>query len=367
MSDPTPLARLGGCLATDLRDVTSDPEALDSSGWWAVVADYEGGLCCARFGDVRPAPLPAPVPGRWRGPAADSWTSSLDRAAYTEGVRRIRAAIGTGDVYQVNLCRVLSAPLPDPSPGAADIDQLTARLALGTPAAYAGTVRLPAHGVEIATASPELYLRRAGRTVESGPIKGTGRSEADLGEKERAENVMITDLVRNDLGRVCVPGSITVPQLCAAEPYRGLVHLVSTVRGELPGTGHAPGSGLGPGTGAWARLLEGTFPPGSITGAPKSSALRLIDELETAPRGPYTGGIGWVDADQGVGELAVGIRTFWIERDHPRPQLRFGTGAGIIWDSDPEREWHETELKASRLLAVASGEYDDHETPAHTR
>ncbi|MGP3990250.1 chorismate-binding protein [Streptomyces sp. 3N207] len=363
MSDPTPLARLGGCLATDLRDVTSDPEALDSSGWWAVVADYEGGLCCARFGDVRPAPLPAPVPGRWRGPAAGSWVSSLDRAGYTEGVRRIRAAIGTGDVYQVNLCRVLSAPLPDPSPGAADIDQLTARLALGTPAAYAGTVRLPAHGVEIATASPELYLRRTGRTVESGPIKGTGRSAADLGEKERAENVMITDLVRNDLGRVCVPGSITVPQLCAAEPYRGLVHLVSTVRGELPETAETPGTGPG----AWARLLGDTFPPGSITGAPKSSALRLIDELETVPRGPYTGGIGWVDADRGIGELAVGIRTFWIEHDHPRPLLRFGTGAGIIWDSDPEQEWRETELKASRLLAVASGEYDGHETAAQAR
>ncbi|MFI8852836.1 chorismate-binding protein [Streptomyces sp. 891-h] len=375
MSDLTPLARLGGHLATDLRDVTSDPEALDSSGWWAVVADYEGGLCCARFGDVRPAPLPTPVPGRWRGPAPDDWVSSLDRAAYTEGVRRIRAAIGTGDVYQVNLCRVLSAPLPDPSPRAADIDQLTARLALGTPAAYAGTVRLPAHGVEIATASPELYLRRAGSTVESGPIKGTGRREADLGEKERAENVMITDLVRNDLGRVCVPGSITVPQLCAAEPYRGLVHLVSTVRGELPDTagpavaGGAdagtvdPGS-VDPASGVWARLLEGTFPPGSITGAPKSSALRLIDELETVPRGPYTGGIGWVDADRGVGELAVGIRTFWIERDHPRPLLRFGAGAGIIWDSDPEQEWRETELKASRLLAVASGEYDDRDTAA---
>jgi para-aminobenzoate synthetase component 1 len=360
VSDLTPLARLGGYLATDLRDVTCDPEALDSSGWWAVVADYEGGLCCARFGDVRRSPLPAPVPGRWRGPAPDSWVSSLDHAAYTEGVRRIRTAIGTGDVYQVNLCRVLSAPLPDPAPAACDIDQLTALLAVGTPAAYAGTVRLPAHGVEIATASPELYLRRTGRTVESGPIKGTGRSEADLGVKERAENVMITDLVRNDLGRVCEPGSITVPQLCAAEPYRGLVHLVSTVRGDLAaGTVGAPAEGAPHGTGGWAGLLDGTFPPGSITGAPKSSALRLIDELETVPRGPYTGGIGWVDADRGVGELAVGIRTFWIERERPRPMLRFGAGAGIIWDSDPEQEWRETELKASRLLAVASGEYEN--------
>nr|WP_241266087.1 chorismate-binding protein [Streptomyces boncukensis] len=348
----TPLARFGGLLATDLRDVTSDPEALDAGGWWAVVADFEGRVRCARFGDVRPAPVPAPVPGRWRGPAPGDWTSSLDRAGYTAGVRRIREYIAAGDVYQANLCRVLSAPLPAPAhapdaaPGragvAVDVDQLTARLARGNPAPYAGTVRLPAHGIEIATASPELYLRRRGRTVESGPIKGTGRTAADLREKDHAENVMITDLVRNDLGRVCAPGSIAVPALCAPEPHPGLVHLVSTVRGTLAG-----GAG-------WARLLAGTFPPGSVSGAPKSSALRIIRELETAPRGPYCGGIGWVDADRGTGELAVGIRTFWIERGGGTPLLRFGTGAGITWGSDPEGEWAETELKASRLLAIAS-------------
>ncbi|HEX5566052.1 MAG TPA: chorismate-binding protein [Streptomyces sp.] len=339
-----PLARFGGLVASDLRDVTSDPAALDSTGWWAVVADFEGRLVCARFGDVRPAAVPAPRPGAWRGPAADVWTSSLDRAAYTAGVRRVREHIAAGEVYQANLCRVLTAPLPDPS--AADPDLLTALLARGNPAPHAGTVRLPAHGVEVATASPELYLRRRGRTVESGPIKGTGRTPADLLEKDHAENVMIVDLVRNDLGRVCATGSVTVPALCAVEPHPGLVHLVSTVRGEL-----APGAG-------WADLLAHTFPPGSVTGAPKSSALRIIGSLETAPRGPYCGGIGWVDADRGTGELAVGIRTFWIDRAAPGgPVLRFGTGAGITWGSDPEREWEETELKAARLLKVASGAY----------
>ncbi|MEU6059588.1 chorismate-binding protein [Streptomyces sp. NPDC047097] len=337
-----PLARFGGLLATDLRDVTRDPEALDSTGFWAVCADFEGRLTCARFGDVRPAPVPEPVPGAWRGPMAGDWTSSLDRAAYTAGVRRIREHIAAGEVYQANLCRVLSAPLPDPA--AADVDALTALLARGNPAPYAGTIRLPAHGVEVATASPELFLRRGGGTVESGPIKGTGRTAADLLDKDRAENVMIVDLVRNDLGRVCATGSVTVPELCAVEPHPGLVHLVSTVRGEL-----APSAG-------WAELLAAAFPPGSVTGAPKSSALRIIDALETAPRGPYCGGIGWVDADRGTGVLAVGIRTFWIDR--PQGVLRFGTGAGITWDSDPEREWAETELKASRLLAVASGAYE---------
>jgi para-aminobenzoate synthetase component 1 len=349
VSDPAPLARFGGLLATDLRDVTTDPAALDSTGWWAVVASYEGDLVCARFGDVRPAPEHRPVPGRWRGPAPQTWRSSLDRAAYTDGVRRIRAHIAAGDVYQVNLCRVLSAALPDPDAARSDVDDLTALLARGNPAPHAGTVRLPAHGVEVATASPELYLRRAGDVVTSGPIKGTGRAPRDLSGKERAENVMIVDLVRNDLGRVCATGSVGVPALCAVEEHPGLVHLVSTVRGELAAAHRHT---------AWGPLLAATFPPGSVTGAPKTSALRIIDTLETAPRGPYCGGIGWVDADRGTGCLAVGIRTFWIERAAVGgPQLRFGTGAGIIWDSDAEREWAETQLKASRLLAVASGTY----------
>ncbi|MFI2371433.1 chorismate-binding protein [Streptomyces sp. NPDC018833] len=345
MHDLAPLARFGPLVATDLRDVTSDPTALDSAGFWAVAADFEGRLTCARFGDVRREPVPGPVPGRWRGPAAEEWTSSLDRASYIAGVRRIREHIAAGDVYQANLCRVLSAALPDPD--GADVDELTALLARGNPAPYAGTIRLRAHGVEIATASPELYLRRTGRTVESGPIKGTGRTAADLLEKDHAENVMIVDLVRNDLGRVCATGSVSVPALCAVEPHPGLVHLVSTVRGEL-----AAAAG-------WSELLAATFPPGSVTGAPKSSALRIIEALETSPRGPYCGGIGWVDADRGTGELAVGIRTFWIDRRAAGgPALRFGTGAGITWGSDPDREWAETELKASRLLAVASGAYE---------
>ncbi|MFJ8138083.1 chorismate-binding protein [Streptomyces sp. NPDC096013] len=335
-----PLARFGGRVATGLLDVTSDPAALDSTGFWAVAADFEGRLTCARFRDVREEPVPPPVAGAWHGPATDAWISSLDRAAYTAGVRRIREHIAAGEVYQANLCRVLSAPIaPD-----ADVDALTALLARGNPAPYAGTIRLPDHGVELATASPELFLRRTGRVVESGPIKGTGRTEADLLEKDFAENVMIVDLVRNDLGRVCATGTVTVPDLCVVEKHPGLVHLVSTVRGELPADA------------GWPELLTAAFPPGSVTGAPKSSALRIIDALETARRGPYCGGVGWVDADRGVGELAVGIRTFWVDRADG--MLRFGTGAGITWGSDPEGEWRETELKASRLLAVASGAYE---------
>jgi para-aminobenzoate synthetase component 1 len=337
-----PMARFTGRVATGLLDVTDDPAALDSEGFWAVVADFEGRLTCARFADMRPEAEHPADPGGWCGPDRTAWHSSLDRAAYTAGVRRIREYIAEGEVYQANLCRVLRAALPDPD--RCDVDALTARLALGNPAPFAGTVRLPGHGVEVATASPELFLERHGDTVGSGPIKGTGRTEDDLLEKDFAENVMIVDLVRNDLGRVCATGSVTVPDLCAVEKHPGLVHLVSTVEGRL-----REGAG-------WPGLMAATFPPGSVTGAPKSSALRIIEALETAPRGPYCGAVGWVDADRGEARLAVGIRTFWLDRTDPSaPQVCFGTGAGITWGSDPEGEWAETELKAARLLAVASG------------
>ncbi len=326
-------AHVTGYLATGLRDLTTDLAALDGEGWWAVVIDYEGKVTCARFGDVRRAPLPAPR-GPWRGPHPSSWRTSLDRAAYEDGVRRIRAHIERGEVYQANLCRVLSAPLPagqGPDPLA-----LAVRLAEGNPAPYAATVSLP--GLSVVSASPELFLSRDGDVVESRPIKGTGVTAADLLEKDYAENVMIVDLVRNDLGRVAAVGSVNVPALCEVEEHPGLVHLVSTVRARL-----APEYG-------WPELLSATFPPGSVTGAPKSSALRIIDELEPEPRGPYCGTVGWVDADRRRASLAVGIRTFWLSSD----EIRFGTGAGITWGSDPRREWDETELKASRLIALAS-------------
>jgi para-aminobenzoate synthetase component 1 len=321
-------AHVGGFLATDLLDVTSDPAALESSGFWAVVISYEGEVTCGRFGDVRPADLPyAP----WSGPPRTAWTTSLDELAYVAGVRRIRDAIADGTVYQANLCRVLSAPLPQ-----ADLLGLGNVLARRNPAPYATVMRLP--GLQIASASPELYLSRDGDSVESRPIKGTGRTAEDLLPKDHAENVMIVDLVRNDLGRVADVGSVTVPALCVLEEHPGLVHLVSTVRARLR-------AGAG-----WPELLEATFPPGSVTGAPKSSALTILDELEPEPRGPYCGAIGWVDADARRGALAVGIRTFWAADG----LLRFGTGAGITWHSDPRREWRETELKAARLLEVAS-------------
>jgi para-aminobenzoate synthetase component 1 len=193
--------------------------------------------------------------------------------------------------------------------------------------------------MSVASASPERFLGRSGDAVESRPIKGTAVTAGALGPKDRAENVMIVDLVRNDLGRVCEFGSVEVPGLCALEEHPGLVHLVSTVRGRL-----RPGAG-------WADLLAATFPPGSVTGAPKVAALQVIADLEPVSRSLYCGAIGWVDADRRAGDLNVAIRTFWVEDG----ELHLGTGGGITWDSDPDAEWEETELKARRLLAVVGG------------
>ncbi len=273
----------------------------------------------------------APWPG-----LPGSWSSSLDRSAYQAAVAEVRARIERGAVYQVNVCRVLEHALP----AAADPLALARRLHLGNPAPHFGVVRLP--GLDVVCASPELFLHRAGDVVATGPIKGTAPTVDRLQPKDVDENVMIVDLARNDLSRVCRPGSVEVTHLLAVEHHPGLVHLVSRVRGRLA-------DGVG-----WGALWRATTPPASVTGAPKSSALQAIRELEPVPRGPYCGAVGWVDADRSTAELAVGIRTFWTARDDAgRRVLRFGAGAGITWGSDPSAEWDETELKASRLLGLA--------------
>jgi para-aminobenzoate synthetase component 1 len=328
------LAVVGGRLLTGLMDVTSDLDALDSDGIWAVVLPFEGRPICARFASVRPAtPWPGPP---WPGVDADTWATSLDRTAFCTRVDRIRSAIGAGLVYQVNLTRRLSAPLRSD----ADVAALGAALAQGNPAPYAAVVRLPAHGVHVASASPELYLRRDGDVVTSSPIKGTAPTADGFLAKDRAENVMIVDLVRNDLGRVCDYGSVQVPSLCAVESHPGLCHLVSTVSGRLRAGG------------GWRELIDATFPPGSVTGAPKLAAIDYIHALEPAARDVYCGAVGWVDADRRLGELNVAIRTFWFDGG----RIHFGTGGAITWDSTPEGEWDETELKARRLVRVASAQ-----------
>lgn len=340
----------------------AEPERL-AHGLWFVVADFEGRVRGWRF--ERTATVADGVVPAWQGPAPTSWTSSMSREEYRAAVDEVRARIYDGDVYQANICRVLSAPLATPDgrgPTPDDARALARLLAAGNPAPYAAHVAVTGaagagDGVWVVSASPELFLRIDGSTITSAPIKGTATVAADLLDKDVAENVMITDLVRNDLQQVCVPGSIRVPHLLDVEEHPGLVHLVSTVTGELlPELVSDPAR--------WRRILGATFPPGSVSGAPKESALSLIARLETVPRGPYCGAVGWIDGDAGTAELAVGIRTFWSEPDDDGDHvLRFGTGAGITWESDPTAEWEETELKARRLVALASS--DGHGSAQH--
>lgn len=329
------LAWFDGRLATELLELRHDVTGLDAGGWWALVVDFAGAVTAARFGHVVAAPLPAA--GHWAA-LGDAWRSSLDRPAYEAAVSEVRARIARGEVYQVNVCRVLEHDLDE----RADLLALAALTVAHNPAPYAGVVQVP--GRDLVCASPELFLSRADGVITTGPIKGTAPTADQLRPKDVDENVMIVDLARNDLSMVCEPGSVTAAGLLSLEHHPGLVHLVSRVSGRLrPGV-------------SWVELLSAVLPPASVTGAPKSTALQSIHDLEPVPRGPYCGVVGWVDADAGTAVLAVGIRTFWAaERLGASRVLRFGTGAGITWGSDPAGEWDETELKARRLVGLASG------------
>lgn len=328
-------------------DARRDAHRLAQGGFWVVVGDFDGRIDAWRMAHVEKTPSPPPPTGRaWHGPQASAWVTSLNQSEYQAGVERIRRDIRDGQVYQVNLCRVLSAPLAADG-GGPDAVALSERLAVGNPARFASRIvisqRDDAPGAWIVSASPELYLAIDGDQVRSSPIKGTAAPGEAMLDKDVAENVMITDLVRNDLSHVAVPGSVAVPELLGHHEHPGLSHLESTVTATLdPGFNWTPAM--------WSALWDGTFPPGSVSGAPKAAALEVIAREERAPRGPYCGAIGWVDADARQAELAVGIRTFWW-RDNT---LHFGTGAGITWGSDAAGEWAETELKAQRLIALAS-------------
>ncbi len=323
----------------------SDPAALDSAGFWAV-----GGGLRGRF-DLRPlrhvrtgAGARAPAGGvagpRRRRLDVLAWTARRTRRAYGA----IRAHIAAGEVYQANLCRVLPAPLSAPG----------CRRGRARPRCWPAATRrrtpersgCPGTAWRSPPPRPSCSCAAAAGSWSPGRSRAPRRTADDLLEKDHAENVMIVDLVRNDLGRVCATGSVTVPDLCAVEQHPGLVHLVSTVRGELR-RGRRAGPSCSPPPSRPARS------PARPSPAPCGSSTRW----RPRPGARTAAGVGWVDADRGTGELAVGIRTFWIDRADGAARLRFGTGAGITWGSDPDGEWAETELKAARLLAVASGTY----------
>ena len=272
------------------------------------------------------------------------FTSSLDRPAYEAGVDEIRGRIASGEIYQANLTRRLETSFrADPWP-------LYRRLRTGDPSLFSAYLDL-GRGRAILSASPEPFLSvdRSG-VVASDPIKGTrprGRTREEdralaaellASAKDRAENVMIVDVLRNDLGRVCLPGSVRVPRLCRLERTVAVQHLVSTVTGNL-----APGrDGFD--------LLAASFPGGSITGAPKIRAMEILEELEPVRRGPYTGALGWWGPN---GAMATSILIRTLVADGRR--LTLHVGGGITYRSDPAEEWDETVAKARGPLGAIGG------------
>ncbi|MCW5664435.1 MAG: aminodeoxychorismate synthase component I [Piscinibacter sp.] len=281
--------------------------------------------------------------------------ASVTREEFTEAIARIHAAIADGETYQVNYTYRLT--------GRSYGDPLALYRALRTrqPVAYGAFVALP-EGACVLSLSPELFVRHAGGLATARPMKGTaaritapeGDSETarllSLDVKNRAENLMIVDLLRNDLGRIAVTGSVTVPELFAIEPYATVFQMTSTVQAQL-----RPEVDL-------AALLRAVFPCGSITGAPKHHTMGLIAALESTPRGLYCGAIGWLDAappGRRLGDLclSVAIRTLVLgapQGDGTRP-LRLGIGAGIVKDSVAADEYEECRLKARFLTGLDPG------------
>jgi para-aminobenzoate synthetase component 1 len=263
--------------------------------------------------------------------------SSLDRARYGRAFDRIQHYIREGDCYQVNLTQRFSAYCSGNPWSAYQL------LRPYNPAPFSAYLNYPQ--VQVLSSSPERFLKVENGQVETRPIKGTRpRSpspEADAASarelsaslKDRAENLMIVDLLRNDIGKCCVPGSVHVPELFKVESYATVHHLVSTIRGRLA-DGHDA-----------LDLLRGCFPGGSITGAPKIRAMEIIEELEPHRRGVYCGAIGYVGFDGNM-DTNIAIRTL-AHSDHA---IRFWAGGGIVADSDPEQEYQECYHKAAALL-----------------
>ena len=273
------------------------------------------------------APPQARVESTRRAFRVGEWSRTWSDDDYGAAVERVRAAIERGDVYQVNLVQHLSAPFSGDPRGLAE--------ALGP--LHAQT--LVADDWAIVSATPELFLARSGERLWTKPIKGTRPLGEDIDdEKDAAEHVMIVDLERNDLSRVCEPGTIRWPELMRQHELAGVTHLVSTVEGRL-----RPEVGL-------AAILHATFPGGSITGAPKLAAIEHIARFEPVGRGASMGAIGriWANGDF---ELALTIRTFAVADG----SIHLWVGGGIVWDSDPEAEIEESWVKARPLLAAVGG------------
>jgi para-aminobenzoate synthetase component 1 len=272
-------------------------------------------------------PVSARVGFAQGGFSAGEWASTWAAADYAAAIDAVRRAIARGDVYQVNLVQHLSAPFHgDPRALAAAL----AGLRPLHPRALTG------EDWAIVSASPELFLARRGDVLVTRPIKGTRPLGEDVDdEKDAAEHMMIVDLERNDLSRVCEPGTVRWPELMRPRALAGVTHLESTVEGRL-----RPGTGL-------AEILHATFPGGSITGAPKISAIDHIARLELVGRGASMGALGHVYPNGDL-ELGLTIRTFAIAEE----RIHLWVGGGIVWDSDPAAEVEESLVKARPLLRL---------------
>jgi para-aminobenzoate synthetase component 1 len=320
-----------GIHATRLAEVTSDPSRLDDGNFWAVLATFEGEYHFARFKKVVEEPFAYAQWNRLERP----WNSNMEMIDYIAYIHAIKESIAAGEVYQVNACRELSHFLGDKPQG---LQGLFSEILKAHPAPFASYMNIP--GFEIASASPERFLSRSDNRIITSPIKGTIRwNQEEFGEKDKSENLMIVDLMRNDISQICQNGSVEVSALFRQEKHPGITHLVSDIEGEL-----LPDA-------SWQEIFAATMPPGSVSGAPKSAAVKIISENELVPRGPYCGALGFVHGKRA--ELAVAIRTFWTTGDK---YLRYGTGAGITWGSDAQSEWEETQLKARHLISIAGGE-----------
>jgi para-aminobenzoate synthetase component 1 len=320
-----------GIRASRLAEITSNPARLDDGNFWAVLTTFEGHYHFARFKKVEEAGFTESPWSRLERP----WKTNMEMIDYIAYIHAIKESISQGGVYQVNACRELSHYLGDRPQ---ELTGLFSEILKAHPAPFASYLKIP--GFEVASASPERFLSRNGSRIITSPIKGTIRwNQEEFGDKDKSENLMIVDLMRNDISQVCEAGSVEVSALFRQEKHPGITHLVSDIEGTLKSEV------------SWSEILEATLPPGSVSGAPKSSALSIIAANEVGERGPYCGALGYIHGDRA--ELAVAIRTFWTTGDK---YLRYGTGAGITWGSDAQSEWEETQLKARHLISIAGGQ-----------
>ena len=323
-----------------------------SLGWYGAVAVFDHarervevrgqGAAAARLASAIQAPARPVEAG-----AGAELTPVWSERRYLEAAAAARDYVRAGDIFQVNL----SHPLRGAFSGQDAPYAAFRALSLSSPASFAAYHRISAD-LCVVTNSPERFVQAgADGRVETRPIKGTRRrgfdadedarlaAELSASEKDRAENLMIVDLMRNDLSRVCAPGSVEVPDLFRVETFANVHHLVSTVRGRL-----APGRDV-------FDLIAAGFPPGSITGAPKPRAIEIIAELEGEARGPYCGALGWIGAD-GACDLNVMIRTLAFARDGAGWRGEARSGGAIVSGSDPREELAETFAKAAALRAA---------------